>query len=44
MAIERHNKDKLNNIYNQYELLLHNLELIWHLCEVLYLVNVPGKC
>ncbi|VVC35732.1 Nucleoporin Nup85-like [Cinara cedri] len=42
IAIERHNKDKLDEIYNQYELLLRNLELIWHLCEVLYLVTVPG--
>lgn len=43
MAIERHNSDKLNETYNQYKLLLHNLELIWHLCEVLYLVTVPGN-
>lgn len=43
MTIERHNSDKSNETYNQYKLLLHNLELIWHLCEVLYLVTVPGN-
>uniref|UniRef100_A0A2S2R3I6 Nuclear pore complex protein Nup85 n=1 Tax=Sipha flava TaxID=143950 RepID=A0A2S2R3I6_9HEMI len=42
LAIDQHNLDKSNETYNQYKLLLHNLELIWHLCEVLYLVTVPG--
>lgn len=43
LAIDQHNLDKSNETYNQYKLLLHNLELIWHLCEVLYLVTVPGN-
>lgn len=43
MAIDRHNINKSDEMYNQYKLLLHNLELIWHLCEVLYLVTVPGN-
>ncbi|XP_050433032.1 nuclear pore complex protein Nup85 [Adelges cooleyi] len=42
LAVERSNSDQSNETYNQYKLLLHNLELIWHLCEVLYLVTVPG--
>ncbi|XP_050540883.1 nuclear pore complex protein Nup85 isoform X2 [Daktulosphaira vitifoliae] len=42
MNIEKSNIEKTNDMYNQYKLLLHNLELIWHLCEVLYLVVVPG--
>ncbi|XP_060861936.1 nuclear pore complex protein Nup85 [Metopolophium dirhodum] len=42
LAIDRNNLDKSNETYNQYKMLLHNLQLIWHLCEVLYLVTVPG--
>lgn len=43
LAIDRQNLDKSNKTYSEYKLLLHNLELIWHLCEVLFLVTVPGN-